>query len=171
MNARSIAAAVCLSSAVALGACAKYTYVAPMRAGLPTSEDTTYPVTIVPVAGDKCGKDKDTVKVLYGKPKTPLTWQITNNCKVGNVEKGIRVWIQKVRPKHKEIGDGMFPFTTRPTHVDVKYGATMDIKVEVLDKPSDPKYSGLNVYTYAIRVKVDNGKDNTDDPEIIIDWP
>lgn len=168
MSRRAAAAAVSLVVTLALGACGSHHYV-PLKNGSLGPPTPTVVFDIVPDGSGGCGKGD--VRPLYGPSGGEVTWRITNRCVVQGQKKNVAVRIEDFKIKHKF--SSKYPFSKGPEPVDIAADASRDVTATVLEteKVDDDDYKGVNVYSYKIKVKVEDGRDNTRDPEIIIDWP
>jgi hypothetical protein len=169
MSPRSASIAVGLGLTLTLAACASHRYVPAKAPGLPTSEGSTIAFDIVPDGEGGCGKGP--VPSGYGTSETTVTWRITNKCVVNGEKKTVRVRIEDFHIKHK-VFKGPNPFKSAPEHVTITADETRNVAAVVLHTNAvSADYKGFNVYRYKVKVKVEGGRDNNKDPEIIIEWP
>jgi hypothetical protein len=169
MSPRSASIAVGFGLTLTLAACASHRYVPAKTAGLPVSDGSIIEFNVV--SDEEGGCHKGPVESGYGRSGTTVRWRIKNDCVVNGVTKTVTVRIEDFHVKHK-LFRGQDPFQTPPAPVTIAAGETRTIEATVLDTSVvDANYKGFNVYRYKIKVKVEGGKDNDKDPEIIIEWP
>ena len=105
---------------------------------------------------------------MIGFNGNPVTWRVTNTCK-----EPVVVNIERFRVKHRVFH--LFPFEQPIPETTVPPMQTGDkpvpITATVLKAVNEESMKGFQVYKYIVRFRVGSGKDNADDPEIILDWP
>ena len=152
-----------LSTVVAVGCATKKFQPSPFRPearkGIPSETTIGFAMQ-----GSACVKSGP--YAMIGFNNEYVIWNVTNTC-----SEPVTVNIERFKVKHKVFH--LFPFQAQipPTTIAAGTTSPIAIKAQVRGSVDEESMKGFQVYKYIVRFRVGNGHDNTDDPEIILDWP